>query len=272
MHFAHSSLLARPASVPSPLLHVLASPRYDIGTVCVDSKVGGYSHDLADPAVADELRALAASPHCLGVLMSTPCNTFSAAPFRDDEAPVLRDLEHPAGVPGPDGSLPVSVLRANAVTDNALSVAAVAARRGAGVLIESPVPRSTGPHAIPGRERHASLWEYPAVVDAETCVHRAQDWQRAAHVSPRCLAGSQYPSCAAADEASRGGGGDGEGVARRHDVTHAGAERFGFAQIEAGARRAALVEAPLPIMRGRQCGARRRLSSRREGVAWAREK
>ncbi|KAL1519550.1 hypothetical protein AB1Y20_023065 [Prymnesium parvum] len=104
--------------------------------------------------------------YCLGVLVSTPCNTFSAARFRDNEAPVLRDLEHPAGVPGPDASLPVSVTRANAITDNALSVASVAARRGAGVVIESPVPRSAGAHAIPGREQHASLWDYPAVIDA----------------------------------------------------------------------------------------------------------
>ncbi|KAL1529178.1 hypothetical protein AB1Y20_000137 [Prymnesium parvum] len=180
-NYIPAACVAGAASLRAPVVHFLlylgsgrprpgdfpsCAARYDIETVCVDSKIGGYAHDLADPDVAQILRDMAASPLCLGVLVSTPCNTFSAARFRDGEAPVLRDLEHPTGVPAPDGTLPVSVLRANAVTDNALSVASVAARRGAGVIIESPVPRSAGQHAIPGREQHASLWSYPAVVDA----------------------------------------------------------------------------------------------------------
>ena len=47
-----------------------------------------------------------ALPRCVGVLMSTPCGTFSVLRFDVGSAQLLRGRGHPAGIPDGDGVIP----------------------------------------------------------------------------------------------------------------------------------------------------------------------
>ena len=109
---------------------------------------------------------LAANARCLGVLLSVPCDTWSAIRFnKDDGSPSpLRDCDYPSGIPNADGSLPAAVETANIVADVACNAAHACAKHGGHVIAESPVPRGAkSPFAIVGRERHASFWSYESV-------------------------------------------------------------------------------------------------------------
>ena len=138
----------------------------DASVVHVDTKLGGYSHDLRIESVADAVIAIAANSRCLGVLLSVPCDTWSAIRFnKDSDSPEpLRDCDFPDGIPDADGVLPTAAEAANTVADVACAAATACAEHGGRVIAESPVPRGAGSRfAIAGRERHASFWSYKSV-------------------------------------------------------------------------------------------------------------
>ena len=76
--------------------------------VNIDTRVGGYDHDLTHSPVRVAILKLAQSPRCLGAFISLPCKTFSVLrgkPGVEFSKP-LRSLEHVTGIPREDGSLP----------------------------------------------------------------------------------------------------------------------------------------------------------------------
>ena len=133
----------------------------------IDTRLGGYGHDLRLPADALAVKELAALANCVGIHVSVPCDTWSAVKFNvEAEGPQpLRDCDNVLGIPLADGSLPSAAIAANAITDVACDAARACAAHGGHVVMESPVPRGAGsPFAIPDRERHASFWSHPSVI------------------------------------------------------------------------------------------------------------
>ena len=132
----------------------------------IDTTIGGYTHDLRLPSVSRAVVAIAASPLCLGTLVSVPCDSWSAIKFNETNgAPgPERDTDNVLGIPLPDGSIPLAASFANVVTEVACDAAEACAAHNGCVAFESPVSRAAGsPFAIPGREKHASFWTHPRI-------------------------------------------------------------------------------------------------------------
>ena len=112
----------------------------DAVVVHVDTCVGGYGHDLRLPAVRDAVIALAALANCLGVLISVPCDTWSAVRFNEEvNAPQpLRDCDNVLGIPLEDGSLPPTAAAANTVADIACDIGRACAAHGGHVIAKVP--------------------------------------------------------------------------------------------------------------------------------------
>ena len=139
----------------------------DLHVINVDIKIGGRHHDVTKEDVAQRLVDIAGSQQCKGILASVPCSTWSAARFNEKEcAPILRNLDHPCGIPGTDGELPASVKEANCILDATIKAVWAVTAHGGSYIFESPVSRCKGsPHAIPGREQHAAMWTYPRMLE-----------------------------------------------------------------------------------------------------------
>ena len=132
----------------------------------IDTIINGPTDDISLPQVMDRLRLLAQSDKCIGLLATIPCNTWSAAKFQKPGPPPLRDIDHPSGIPDQDGRLHPKVVKANNIAKHAIELASMVAAQGGCFVFENPVPRDkSSPHYIPGRERHASLWSLPAMVE-----------------------------------------------------------------------------------------------------------
>ena len=116
--------------------------------------------------VAKRVVDAASSVECKGVMISTPCSTWSSARCNSDGGPpILRDLQHPVGIPGLDGNLNQQVVQANAILDVAIDAAYATSKNDGVWMFESPVSRCFGsPHYIPGSETHAAVWTYPNLV------------------------------------------------------------------------------------------------------------
>jgi hypothetical protein len=137
----------------------LAAAGTDVSVVLVDTCLGGPAHDIRDPDVLADLVALASRPDCVAVLASPPCKSFSVLQFAEGNRP-YRDLA------APDGNVTAGVLdpctaEGNAVLAGCARIAQAAFSHNAAIIFENPVPRAARPHAIPGRERHASAWDSP---------------------------------------------------------------------------------------------------------------
>ena len=152
--------------------HDIASHFLSLSSVTVlfiDIDVGGYAHDLTSDRVREELVDLAALEHCIGVLFTPPCATWSAMRYVPKPGctagDVVRDLDHLHGIPNEDGTIPQSVKRADAIVDTGLDVIRSAHSNGKPWIVENPVSRAKGsPFHIVGRERHACLFDHPPVV------------------------------------------------------------------------------------------------------------
>ena len=154
--------------------------------VMIDRRIGGVAHDLArtDP---DSLVRLASSKHCVGVLASCPCSTWSALRFADGGPPIVRDIDHPEGIPMPGGQLPPKVADANSILTNCTVIARAAASHGAAIMFECPVSRAAGSeHALVGRERHVSMDSYPALAKLHADIHMV------AITFDQCMTGSPF--------------------------------------------------------------------------------
>ena len=131
----------------------------------VDILLNGRHHDLTKDDV--KLRLIEAASHndCKGVMISTPCSTWSAARYNEGGPPVLRNLDNPMGIPSKDGKLPMIVTKANTVLETAIDVAWAVVSKGGSFIFEQPVSRARGsPQGIPGREMHAAISSYPKLV------------------------------------------------------------------------------------------------------------
>ena len=140
-----------------------------VTVVFIDLDVGGYAHDLTSDQVRRELVAMAKLEHCIGVLFTPPCATWSAMRYVPKKGctlgDVVRDLDHLDGIRNEKGEIPLSVQRANAIVDTGLDVIRTAQSGGKPWIIENPVSRaSDSPFHIVGRERHACLFDHPPVV------------------------------------------------------------------------------------------------------------
>ena len=99
--------------------------------------------------------------------MSIPCGTWSALRYvKPGPDVLLRKLpDHVLGIPDANGKLPRSprsAIVANAMLDSVIGIVEAGCAHGASAMFESVVSRDAGsPHAIPGREDHASMWTYP---------------------------------------------------------------------------------------------------------------
>ena len=135
-----------------------------------DKKIGGHAHDWSKPSVLKAILALAAMPSCLGMMASVPCNTWSAVRFNNLESSPsgasgpLRDIDNLRGFESMGGQLPTKVIEANALLDGAIAAADAVAAHGGVFVFEHPVPRGEGSDfAMPGREKHASMFDDPAM-------------------------------------------------------------------------------------------------------------
>ena len=135
--------------------------------VNIDTRVGGYDHDLTHSPVRVAILELAQSPRCLGAFISLPCKTFSVLrgkPGVEFSKP-LRSLEHVTGIPREDGSLPPKVVASNMMSELAAQVMMTIHSKGGVFVAESPPSRAAGSRfPIEGREEHASQFDYPSWV------------------------------------------------------------------------------------------------------------
>ena len=133
--------------------------------VNIDTKVGGYDHDLTYSPVRVEVLRLAQSERCLGAFVSIPCKTFSVLrgkPGVEHSKPV-RDLDNVLGIPREDGTLPHAVVQSNLMSELAAGVMAAVHSNGGVFVAESPPSRAAGSRfPIEGRERHASQFDHPS--------------------------------------------------------------------------------------------------------------
>ena len=107
----------------------------------------------------------ASLPHCLGVLVSVPCATWSVANLAPPRRTPPRTEAHKHGTPGLPANIAARVSTANRILINAITIVEAAVRHGASFLFESPVPYGRGSaHAIPGREEHVSMWDMPELI------------------------------------------------------------------------------------------------------------
>ena len=136
--------------------------------VTVDTKMGGYDHDLTDATVQRDVLRLASDSRCRGAFVSIPCKTFSvlrSLPGVEHSYP-LRNSEHVLGIPRADGTLPPKVVSSNIMSDFAARVMQTVHDRGGVFVAESPPSRGTGSRfPIEGREDHVSQFDHPAWVE-----------------------------------------------------------------------------------------------------------
>ena len=100
--------------------------------VLVDTKLGGDEHDLTDDAVVTDLCALACAPDCVGVYLSAPCKSWSAAKYKFPGPPPLRSLLHCMGLRGLAPNWRKHVDRQNLIVAGGVRVLRAAAECGKG--------------------------------------------------------------------------------------------------------------------------------------------
>ena len=131
----------------------------------VDTRVGGYDHDLTHDEVQRRVLEVASAPRCRGVFVSIPCKTFSvlrSKPGVEHSYP-LRSSKHVLGIPRADGTLPPKVVDSNIMSDFAAKVMRVVHDNGGVFAAESPPSRGAGSRfPIEGREDHVSQFDHPA--------------------------------------------------------------------------------------------------------------
>ena len=138
----------------------------EVYVVNVDIERGGYEHDLSSPLVAARLVELAKSKDCLGVLVTTPCSTWTAARFVQPGPEPQRNTIHPEGIPDALGRIPISCAKANMIAKHAIQICDAVVEHGGHFIWENPVGRDiSSQFAIPGRELHASLWTLPIMIE-----------------------------------------------------------------------------------------------------------
>ena len=101
------------------------------------------------------------------VFAAPPCSTFSVARLQiSNGPPQLRSRMHPRGIPGLPPPDQEQVERHNDLVGVMLSLMTAAAKAGASLAIENPVPRGDPSSRFyqTGLSDHASLWDLPEVM------------------------------------------------------------------------------------------------------------
>ena len=73
---------------------------------------------------------------------------------------MLFSIDEPDGISGADGSRPPATMLAVAMANSAVLLFDAALKRDIVGIAEHPVSRRSGPWAIKGREKHATLFDY----------------------------------------------------------------------------------------------------------------
>jgi hypothetical protein len=139
----------------------LAAHDSNVKISLVDMALGGASHDLRDENEVKQLEILATRDDCIAVLVAPPCHTFSALQFQQSQgAPgPCRDIDSPDGFVV-KSTLDPRAAEGNFIVCNCLRVVQSALSHDAAFRFESPVSRGiNSTHAIPGKEKHATLWD-----------------------------------------------------------------------------------------------------------------
>ena len=158
------SNVPRPGDVASHLRDIS-----DIPLLSIDTKVGGYQHDLSDSIVGDAVVTAASDVRCLGVLTSLPCKLWSSVRSELGEgvnARPVRDCDFPLGYRDVSGNIPAPVLAANKVVDVAAAAMAGVFAHGGFFIAETPTGRGSNvpkQFAIPGKEKHINQFEHPSM-------------------------------------------------------------------------------------------------------------
>ena len=135
---------------------------------CVDVLRGGYSHDLLDDRILQGFVRDLQAESCEGVILTPTCSGWSSLRFVHPEQgerpkpPVLFTTDAPEGISYGD-QRDAEVLKARAVGEAVARVLAAARSAGKHVIMEHPVQRRSGTHAIAGCEKHSTLLDVPAV-------------------------------------------------------------------------------------------------------------
>ena len=136
--------------------------------VPIDSRIGGYDHDLTDSAVQRRIFEIVSDAKCKGVFVSIPCKTFSvlrSKPGVEHSYP-LRNVRNVLGIPREDGTLPLKVVHSNIMSDFAAQMMQIVHDNGGVFVAESPPGRGANSRfPIAGREEHVSQFDHPAWVD-----------------------------------------------------------------------------------------------------------
>ena len=127
---------------------------------CIDTKVGGTSHDVRRPEVARALEARVAANEFDVVFFGTPCESFSVA-----HRPQLRSRRQPRGLQPTPGGWERFLAKHNELAEWTAKLAQMAYDAGAEFMIENPADRGDeASAAFWARMRdHAPLWVQPVM-------------------------------------------------------------------------------------------------------------
>ena len=171
---AHVASDPHPASAWASALIVFSGPGHEadlaarlrargIHVRTIDTKVGGYRHDVTRQAVAEELISSVAAGLYDFVFIATPCSSYSVA-----HRPRLRSRRSPLGV----ASVPVEWQRYlhkhNLIGTFTARLIAAATSAGVAWAVENPADRGDSDSLAywPRFADHAPLWHHPDVDDA----------------------------------------------------------------------------------------------------------
>ena len=128
-------------------------------------------HDVTSPELQAKLDSEMVSGRVLGLMLGTPCNTYSVARMQDDGTGVkpVRDRQHIYGLPNLSTRLQRTLNVGNALSERSIVLARAAHARGVPWVIENPIDRGDPSkhhlfHRVkPGWANHGPLWMRPDI-------------------------------------------------------------------------------------------------------------
>ena len=133
----------------------------------IDTKIGGYRHDVTRHAVASGLLAAVAAGHFDFVFIATPCSSYSVA-----HRPRLRSRRLPMGIAQVPAEWRRYIDKHNAIGDFTAQLIDAADAIGVSWAVENPADRGDR-HSLaywPRHADHAPLWRHHAVAAAITAA------------------------------------------------------------------------------------------------------
>ena len=160
---------ARAKGCDTEEVDVLNDPEYEAWTNGAGSLVRPEENDVTSPDLQAKLDGQMQSGCVIGLMLGTPCNTYSVARWRDDGSGVkpVRSRQFIYGLPNLPARLRKSLEIGNALTERSIVLARAAHERRVPWIIENPIDRGdpSKQHLFHQRHRlnasHGPLWLRP---------------------------------------------------------------------------------------------------------------